>query len=108
MELRRDHQFNPFDPSPEHQAILDSVPDFDHGDFDYNDPATIASLTGMPAPPTMDPAALQQRARAMVNDIFKDFATLQNICRCKLNHMGLHSSTRSAQLAYSMSTSNPP
>lgn len=82
MELRRDHQFNPFDPSLELQAILDSVPDFDLGDFDYNDPATIASLTGMPAPPTMDPSTLQQRARAMANDIFKDHETLQNICRC--------------------------
>lgn len=79
MDLRNDHRFNPFSPSPEHQAILDSAPDMELDGLDYNDPATIASLTGMPAPPTMEPADLQRRARGMSKDIFHNHGLLQEI-----------------------------
>lgn len=73
--------FGPFNPSPEHQAILDSVPDndMDFDNVDYNDPATLAALTGMAAPPTMEPSVLQQQAREMSRDIFKDYAMLHSI-----------------------------
>lgn len=83
MDLQRDHAFNPFNPSSEHQAILDvfsaSALDDDPGSFDYGDPAALAALMGMPTPPTMKPAALQQRAREMATDIFNDYGTLQAI-----------------------------
>ncbi|KAL2277788.1 hypothetical protein FJTKL_15217 [Diaporthe vaccinii] len=79
MDLRHDHRFNPFSPPPEHQAILDSVPDMELDGLDYSDPSTIASLTGMPAPPTMEPADLQRRARGMSEDIFHNHGLLQEI-----------------------------
>lgn len=84
MDLRRDHAFNPdlrldhasnpFNPSPEHQAILVDVfwdPELD----DNRDPAA-----KIPDPPTMKPAAVKQRAREMATDIFNDYGTLQAIC----------------------------
>lgn len=43
----------------------------------------------------------------MASDIFKDYETLQNICKCILNLMGLHSSSHRAQLAYPVSISEP-
>lgn len=89
MELRRDHMLDLSSLSPEQQAILGSAPDFDHGDMDFNDPATIAGLSGMPIPPTMEPSALQQRARAMTNDIFKDYDLLRKIRMFKLDFMAL-------------------
>lgn len=79
MDLRHDHRFNPFSPPPEHQAILDSAPDMELDGLDYSDPSTIASLTGMPAPPTMEPADLQRRARGMSKDIFHNHGLLQEI-----------------------------
>ncbi|KAG8159806.1 hypothetical protein KVR01_010443 [Diaporthe batatas] len=79
MDLRRDHRFNPFSPSPEHQAILESAPDMDLDGVDYSDPSTIARLTGMPAPPTMEPADLQRQARGMSEDIFHNHGLLQEI-----------------------------
>lgn len=77
MDRRQDHRFNPFATSPEDQAILDSVPDMDLDGMDHS--STIASLTGTPAPPTMEPADLQRRARAMSEDIFHYHGLLQEI-----------------------------
>lgn len=79
MDLRHEHRFNPFSPSAEHQAMLDSAPDMGLDGLDYSDPSTIASLTGMPAPPTMEPAGLQRRARDMSKDIFHNHGLLQEI-----------------------------
>lgn len=90
MDSRRDHNFDPFNPSPEHQAILDSVSGFDRDGVDYSDPATIAALLGGPVPPTMKPSALQKRAQAMSKDIFESHAELQGIRKCLLGHV-LHS-----------------
>lgn len=83
MDSRRDHAFDPFNPSPEHQRILDSLSGLNLGNVDFNDPASFASLlgSGMPAPPTMEPAELQQRAQAMAKDIFNDYELLGNICK---------------------------
>lgn len=83
MGSRRDHNFNPFNPSPEHQAILDSVSGFDRDGVDYSDPATIAALLGGPVPPTMKPLALQKRVQAMSKDIFESHANLQGIRKCR-------------------------
>ncbi|KAH7308418.1 hypothetical protein B0I35DRAFT_441908 [Stachybotrys elegans] len=46
---------------------------------DYNDPATLAALTGMAAPPTMSPEQLRAKAEGLSQNILANYDILQAI-----------------------------
>ncbi|OTA79577.1 hypothetical protein M434DRAFT_402053 [Hypoxylon sp. CO27-5] len=72
MELRPDHQFDPFGPE------ADSYDDVDISGMDFNDPATMSQLLGLEVK-GQSPAAVRREAKERSTNIFSSYHTLHEI-----------------------------
>lgn len=80
MELRPDHQFDPFSP----EAAKYDGPDPAIDKIDWNDPASFFKAIGagpgaLPMPKIKEPAEVRQEARGRSDRIFTSYETLNKI-----------------------------
>lgn len=78
MELRPDHQFDPFSP----EAAVYDAPDLDLDSIDWNDPASFSKiLGGRPVPELKPPADVRHEAAVKSDHIFINYETLHEILK---------------------------
>ncbi|KAL0930121.1 uncharacterized protein CTRU02_214941 [Colletotrichum truncatum] len=77
MELRRDHQFDPFSFDEQFQGRGD---DLDFSQMDFNDPATMSKILGMDVPHKL-PAEVRRDAQQLSISVLSTYERLQAIVK---------------------------